>query len=96
VLAISKSPRSAGVVLTGLAAVTVATSAPFWRLPDGEERDAALNEFMKNLSLLGGAMLAATAGHSAGHIKRKKAHKAKAKAKAAKVAEKAKAERKGK
>jgi len=94
VLAISKSPRSAGVALTGLAAVTVATSAPFWRLPEGEERDAALNEFMKNLSLLGGAMLAATAGHSAGHIKRKKAHKAKAKA--AKAAEKAKAERKGK
>ncbi len=96
VLAISKSPRSAGVALTGLAAITVATSAPFWRLPEGEDRDAALNEFMKNLSLVGGAMLAATAGHSAGHIKRKKAHKAKAKEKSAKAAEKAKAERKGK
>ncbi len=103
VLAISKTPRTAGVALTGLAAVTVATGAPFWRLPEGEERDAALDQFLKNLSLLGGAMLAASAGHSAGHIKRKKAHKAKAKAKAAKAEEKAakaqkqaKSERKGK
>ncbi|MBC7297528.1 MAG: hypothetical protein H5T82_01355 [Demequina sp.] len=93
ILAISKTPRTAGVALTGLAAVTVATGAPFWRLPEGEARDAALDQFMKSLSLLGGAMLAATAGHSAGHIKRKKAHKAKSRAKAA---EKAKSERKGK
>ncbi|NTV38418.1 MAG: hypothetical protein HGA51_00445 [Demequinaceae bacterium] len=90
VLAFSKSPRTAGVALTGLAAVTVATATPFWRMEEGAERDAALEQFMKNLSLLGGAMLAATAGHSAGHIKRKKAHKAKAKAKsqAKKAAEK--------
>jgi hypothetical protein len=80
-------------MLTGLAVVTVATGAPFWRLPEGDERDAALDQFMKNLSLLGGAMLAASAGHSAGHMKRKKARKAKAKAKAEKVAEKAKAEK---
>ncbi len=100
ILALSKTPRSAGVALTGLAAVTVATAPPFWRLPEGEDRDAALDQFMKNLSLLGGAMLAATAGHSAGHVKRKKAHKAKAKAKADKAksakADKAKSERKGK
>lgn len=96
VLAISKTPRTAGMALTGLAAVTVATGAPFWRLPEGEAREAALDQFMKNLSLLGGAMLAATAGHSAGHMTRKKAHKAKAKAKAEKAAQKAKAERKGK
>ncbi|MCB2412148.1 hypothetical protein LGT39_04700 [Demequina sp. TTPB684] len=96
VLALSRSPRTAGVALTGLAAVTAATGAPFWRLPEGEERDAALDQFLKNLSLLGGAMLAATAGHSAGHMKRKKANKAKAKAKAEKAAEKAKAERKRK
>ncbi len=96
VLALSRTPRTAGVALTGLAAVTVATGAPFWRLPEGDERDAALEQFMKNLSLMGGAMLAAGAGHSAGHMKRKKAHKAKAKAKAEKAAEKAKAERKRK
>ena len=94
VLAMSRSPRTAGVALSGLAAVTVAAGAPFWRLPEGEERDAAFDQFMKNLSLLGGAMLAATVGHSAGHVKRKAAHKAKAKAKANKAAERAKAERK--
>ena len=82
VLAFSKSPRTAGVALTGLAAVTVATATPFWRMEEGPERDAALEQFLKNLSLLGGAMLASTAGHSAGHIKRKKARKAKAKVKA--------------
>ena len=82
-LALSKSPRTAGVALTGLAAVTVATATPFWRMEEGPEREAALEQFMKNLSLLGGAMLAATAGHSAGHIKRKKARKVKAKAKKA-------------
>jgi putative oxidoreductase len=81
-LAFSKSPRTAGVALTGLAAVTLATATPFWRMDEGEERQAALDQFMKNLSLFGGAMLAATAGHSAGHIKRKKARKVKAKTKA--------------
>lgn len=81
-LAFSKSPRTAGVALTGLAAVTVATATPFWRMEEGPEREVALEQFVKNLSLLGGAMLAATAGHSAGHIKRKNARKVKAKEKA--------------
>jgi putative oxidoreductase len=90
VLALSKSPRTAGVALTGLAAITVASATPFWRMEEGPEREAALEQFMKNLSLLGGAMLAATAGHSAGHVKRKKARKVKAheKAKAKKASAK--------
>lgn len=90
VLALSKSPRTAGIALTGLAAVTVATATPFWSMEEGAERDASLEQFMKNLSLLGGAMLAATAGHSAGHVKRAKARKVKVKAKsqAKKAAEK--------
>ncbi len=83
VLAFSRTPRTAGLALTGLAAASAAVYTPFWRLPEGPERDAMRGEFLKNLSLVGGAMLAATAGHSAGHVKRKKARKAKAKAKAA-------------
>ena len=83
VLAFSRTPRSAGVALTGLAAASAAVYTPFWRLPEGPERDDMRGEFLKNLSLVGGAMLAATAGHSAGHVKRKKARKAKAKAKSA-------------
>jgi putative oxidoreductase len=94
ILALSKTPRTAGVALTGLAAITAATATPFWRLPEGPARDAALEQFLKNLSLVGGAMLAANVGHTEGHVKRKKAHKAKAKTK--KAAAKAKAERKGK
>jgi len=82
-LALSRTPRTAGVALTGLAAVSAAVYAPFWRLPEGPEREAVRDEFVKNLSLVGGAMLAATAGHSAGHVKRKKARKAKAKARKA-------------
>ncbi len=90
ILALSKTPRMAGVALTGLAAVTVATATPFWRMEEGPEREEALEQFMKNLSLLGGAMLAATAGHSVGHVKRKKARKVKAneKARAKKAASK--------
>ncbi len=92
VLAFSRSPRTAGVALTGLTAATVAVSTPFWRLEEGEEREAAKEQFLKNVSLLGAAMLAASAGHSVRHIARKKAHKAKAKAKrsAKKAAEKTK------
>lgn len=90
VLAFSRAPRTAGVVLTGLAGAAVAVNAPFWRLPEGPLRDEVREQFMKNLSLLGGVMLAATAGHSAGHVKRKKARKAKAKAKVAEKKTKAK------
>lgn len=91
VLGLSRSPRAAGAALTGLAAITVATSAPFWRLPEGPERDAALERFVMNLSLLGGAALASTAGHSERHIKRVKARKERqaAEAKAMKAAAKA-------
>ncbi len=79
VLALSRAPRTAGTVLTALAAVNVATSEPFWTMPEGPERDEATEKFLLNVALLGGAALAATAGHSAGHIKRKKARKVKAK-----------------
>lgn len=83
-LALSKTPRTAAAALAGLAAVTAATSAPFWRMHEGPERDAALEKFLINLSLVGGVALAATAGHSAAHVKRVKAQKATAKDKAAK------------
>ncbi len=89
VLAFSRTPRTAGLALTALAGLTVASTTPFWKLPEGPERDAATEEFLKNLSLMGGAMIAASAGHSVRHVQRKKARKAKAKAKAAEVKSKA-------
>ncbi|PKQ25458.1 MAG: hypothetical protein CVT64_09635 [Actinobacteria bacterium HGW-Actinobacteria-4] len=80
VLALSRTPRTAGVALTGLAAITAAAGRPFWKLEEGPARDLERERFFVNLSLLGGAMLAATAGHSAGHRKRVKNRKVKAKA----------------
>mgnify|MGYP004363046105 CR=1 FL=1 len=88
VLAFSRTPRTAGLALTGLAALTVAAGRPFWLVDDEEERAAERDQFLKNLSLMGGAMLAASAGHSARHVARKK--KAKAKAAQKKVDAKAK------
>lgn len=61
-LALSRTPRSAGLALAGLATVTVATSEPFWREEDEDARAASRESFIKNISLLGGALLAATAG----------------------------------
>ncbi|MDN4471704.1 DoxX family membrane protein [Demequina zhanjiangensis] len=82
-LAVSRTPRTAALTLTGLSAVTVALAHPFWNVTDEEERKVETEQFLKNLALLGGVMLAATAGHSARHIARKQKHKAKAKEKAA-------------
>src|SRR5690606_22756063 len=87
VLATSKTPRTAGMALTGLAALTFAVQPQFWRMPEGPAREVAQEDFVKNVALLGGAMLAASAGHTPGHQRRKKAKrvKAKNKAKAAKL-----------
>ncbi len=96
-LAVSRTPRTAALTLTGLTAVTVGLAHPFWNVTDEEERKVETEAFLKNLALLGGVMLAATAGHSARHIARKQRHKAKAKEKAAEAKAKeieAKAEKK--
>jgi uncharacterized membrane protein YphA (DoxX/SURF4 family) len=87
VLATSKTPRTAGMALTGLAALTFAVQPQFWRMPEGPAREVAQEDFVKNVALLGGAMLAASAGHTPGHQRRKKAKRVKArnKAKAAKL-----------
>ncbi len=61
-LAGSRTPRTSALALAGLATVTTAISAPFWREKDGAAREASREEFVKNLSLLGGTLLASTAG----------------------------------
>lgn len=81
VLATSKTPRTAGMALTGLAALTLAVQPRFWTMPEGAAREVAQEDFVKNVALLGAAMLAASAGHTPGHQKRKKARRAKAKSK---------------
>lgn len=80
VLALSRTPRTAGLVLAGLTAVTVAAGRPFWLETDEQRKEEQLELFLKNVSLFGGTLLAATAGHSPRRKQRAKAKKAKAKA----------------
>jgi len=98
-LALSRTPRTAALGLAGLAGATTALAHPFWNEEDEVKREAELEQFLKNLSLVGGVLLAATAGHSQRHVQRKKAKKVKAKEKAAEAkiaAKEAKAEAKAK
>lgn len=80
VLALSRTPRTAGLVLAGLTAVTVAAGRPFWLESDEQRKEEQLELFLKNVSLFGGTLLAVTAGHSPRKKQRAKAKKAKAKA----------------
>ncbi|WP_084038261.1 hypothetical protein [Demequina sp. NBRC 110053] len=82
VLALSRTPRTAGLVLAGLTAATVAAGRPFWLEQDEVRREEQMELFLKNVSLLGGTLLAATAGHSPRRKARAKALKAKEQAKA--------------
>ena len=79
VLATSRTPRTAGVALATLAALQLAVAPRPWTMPEGPARDAALGDFVKQASLLGGTMLAASTGHTAGHQRRKKSRRAKGK-----------------
>lgn len=79
VLALSRTPRTAGLVLAGLTAVTVAAGRPFWLETDEQRKEEQLELFLKNVSLFGGTLLAVTAGHSPRKKQRAKAKKAKAK-----------------
>lgn len=80
VLALSRTPRTAGLVLAGLTAVTVAAGRPFWLETNEQRKEEQLELFLKNVSLFGGTLLAVTAGHSPRKKQRAKAKKAKAKA----------------
>ena len=80
VLALSRTPRTAALVLAGLTAATVAAGRPFWLETNEQRKEEQLELFLKNVSLLGGTLLAVTAGHSPRKKQRVKAKKAKAKA----------------
>lgn len=81
VLALSRTPRTAGLLLAGLTAATVAADRPFWLEKDEQRKEEQLELFLKNVSLFGGTLLAATVGRSPRKIKRAKAKKVKAQAK---------------
>lgn len=85
VLALSRTPRTAGLVLAGLTAATVAAGRPFWLEQDEAKREEQTEFFLRNVSLFGGTLLAATAGHSPRRKEKAKAKKAKAQEKKAKA-----------
>ncbi|WP_062078116.1 hypothetical protein [Demequina globuliformis] len=85
VLALSRTPRTAGLVLAGLTAATVVAGRPFWLETDEEKKEQELELFLRNVSLLGGTLLAATAGHNPRRKEKAKAKKAKAQEKKAKA-----------
>jgi len=81
VLALSRTPRTAGLVLAGLTAATVAAGRPFWLEQDEQKKEEQMELFLKNVSLFGGTLLAASTGHSPRKKERAKAKKEKAQAK---------------
>ncbi|MDE0573839.1 hypothetical protein ON058_10495 [Demequina sp. B12] len=88
VLALSRTPRTAGLVLAGLTAATVAAGRPFWLETDEEKKEEQMEFFLRNVSLLGGTLLAATAGHNPKRKARAKVKKEKAQVKKDKAAAK--------
>ncbi len=71
-LAFSKTPRTSALSLAGLATITAVAGRPFWIEEDAEERSASREAFVKNVSLLGGALIAATAGNRPKKRKKRK------------------------
>jgi putative oxidoreductase len=57
-LALGKLPRLSGLVLAATIVPSTYTQYQFWRQSDPQERRAQTQHFMKNLGLLGGALLA--------------------------------------
>ncbi len=96
-LATGRLPRLSALVLAGSLVPTTYVGHAFWSAPDKAQRHAQQIQFLKNLSMLGGLLLAVadTGGreslpHAAGRISRRTAGKAsKATKKADKAARKA-------
>ena len=76
-LALSRNPRSSALLLAALQGGTLGLDRPFWKETDPDKRREGLESLIKNVALLGGVLIAATAGHSTHHTNRAKAKKAK-------------------
>ena len=81
-LALSRTPRTSALLLAALHGGTLGLEKPFWKETDPDRKREGLESLIKNVALLGGVLIAATAGHSAHHNKRAKSKKEKAHAKA--------------
>lgn len=78
-LALSRTPRTSALVLAALHGGTLGLDRPFWKETDPALRREGIESLVKNVALLGGVLIAATAGHSTRHNNRAKAKKVKAK-----------------
>jgi putative oxidoreductase len=58
-LAVNKFPRLASLALAGTLVPTTVAGHPFWEKSDPAEKAADQQQFLKNLSILGGLILAA-------------------------------------
>ncbi len=78
-LATNRMPRLASLTLVGSLIPTTALNHPFWEEKDKEQRSQQRLQFVQNLSLLGGLLLAVadTGGReSLPHAASRKAHRA--------------------
>ncbi len=92
-LATGRLPRLSSLVLAGSLVPTTLVGHPFWSAPDKKAKKEQQIQFLKNLGLLGGLLLAAadTGGresvpHAAARVSRRTAKKAAKKAHAARGA----------
>lgn len=96
-LALGKAPRLASLLLAGSIVPTTLVGHAFWEKEDPQERAAQQTEFLKNLGLLGGLLIAAVdtggkpsvayrAKHGAEVVTKQSRRRAKAAKKAAKAA----------
>ena len=76
-LALSRTPKTSALVLALLSAGTISVDYPFWKETDPVKRREGLEDFLKGAALIGGVLIAATAGHSPRHKARAKAKKSK-------------------
>ena len=58
-LALGKAPRLAALLLAGSVVPTTLVGHAFWEIDDPQERSAQQTQFLKNLGLLGGLLIAA-------------------------------------
>ncbi len=58
-LALGKWPRVAALLLSGSVIPTTLVAHSFWKIEDPEQREAQRIQFLKNLGLLGGLLIAA-------------------------------------
>lgn len=92
-LALSRTPRTSALALFLLNTGSLGVDHAFWKETDPAKRREGLENFIKGAALLGGVLLAASAGHSSRHNAKAKAKRVKSReAKVAKAQKTASAE----